>query len=141
MTLVVWNQTLTEGIGRTGTRYTVSRLDTKGRNSAGWLVTVDAEQLYMADDAVSAAIRAEHLEALRCVLIGFTGELTDGELDRAIAVAEEMSLSALRTIGRSELTDDQRRDVEESLDRLRKAREEIVLIRRGRARPFPHALH
>lgn len=141
MTLVVWNQTLSTGIGRTGTCYRVMRVDRKRRASAGWLVTVDDEQLYLAEDAMAAIVRAEHLEALRCVLEGLTGEMTDGELNRAIAVAEEMSLSALHTIGRFGLPDEQRQDVEQSLDRLREAQERISLTKRERVQPPPNALH
>jgi hypothetical protein len=141
MTLVVWNQALTEGIGRSGTHYTVSWLKPRPGSAAGWLVTVDDEDLYLSDDARAAVVRAEHLEALRCVLRGLSGEMTDGELNRAVAVAEEMSRSALRTIVGVELTREQRHDLEESLGRLRQAQEEVAVVKRYRAQAPSTTLH
>ena len=130
MALVVWNQYLNEGVGRSGSRYAIARHGAAGE--APWLVVVDGDELCVAGNATDALIQAENLEALRCFLRGLGAEMTVAELHRAGLVAAQMSHAARRAGADPHFSSEQRRQAERTWQRLRALRGEIESAARQR---------
>lgn len=95
MGLVTWNEKLTEGRGRSGSRYALwfERPSDDGGHGR-WRIDVDDAVLCAVESAASAVWRAEGLEAVRCIIRGLGADLTDEQLDHAQAIAREMMEAA-----------------------------------------------
>jgi hypothetical protein len=93
--LVTWNEKLTEGQGRSGSRYGLcfERPSDDGGHGR-WRIDVDDAVLCAVDSAESAVRRAEGLEAVRCIIRGLSADLTDEQLDHAQVIAREMMEAA-----------------------------------------------
>jgi hypothetical protein len=81
--LIEWNDTLSGGMGCSGTRYTLSydhSADDRPleENARGhWLIVVDGATLSSARSVQDALARSEGLEALRCILQGRCDQISD----------------------------------------------------------------
>jgi hypothetical protein len=120
--LIEWNDTLSDGLGCSGTRYTLSydhpeehRLDENTRGD--WLIIVDGLALSSASSVQAALARSEGLEALRCILQGRGAQISDEHCRVAELVAREMLEAATESLGRSLRLED-RRDLLRNVDAL-----------------------
>lgn len=103
MNLVIWNDELTSGTGRSGTRYRLSyERPAAGSARGSWQIHADDAAICALESAEQAVFHAEALEALRCMARGLDGQLSDDQLQSADAVAAEMlraANTALETAG------------------------------------------
>jgi hypothetical protein len=121
--LIEWNDTLSEGVGCSGTRYTLSYdhsadhrpLDKNARGH--WLIVVDGFTLSSARSVQDALARSEGLEALRCILQGRCDLISDEHCRVAELLACEMLEAATEALGRS-LRHEDRGDLLRNVDAL-----------------------
>jgi hypothetical protein len=97
MELVSWNDALSEGQGRSGTRYALC-FQPAGDEAGGgrWRIDVDGAEICTVESAESAVRRAEGLEAIRCVIRGRSAELSEDQVQYAEVIAREMTEAADR---------------------------------------------
>jgi hypothetical protein len=89
------NDGLTEGLGRSGSRYRLSfARPLQGGGRGQWRIDVDDAELCAVDTAEDAVRRAEGLEAIRCIIRGSSAELNDDQLQYAEIIAREMMEAA-----------------------------------------------
>jgi hypothetical protein len=100
--LINWNDTLSEGMGRSGTCYKLS-CDRFGGENAGrcWLIDVDDVTICSVESAQDAFARSEGLEALRCILQGKSQQISDEHCRAAGIIATEMLEVATEALRRS----------------------------------------
>jgi hypothetical protein len=92
---VTWNDRLTEGLGRSGSRYELSfERPSDGGGRGQWRIDVDDAELCAVDTAEDATRRAEGLEAIRCIICGLSAELSEDQLQYAEIIAREMMEAA-----------------------------------------------
>ena len=95
MKLVAWNDELTDGLGRSGTRYRMSYEQPTGETAGGrWRIDADDAVICALESAEQAVLHAEALEALRCMARGLNAQLNDEQLRSAGVVAGEMLRAA-----------------------------------------------
>jgi len=105
--LIEWDDALSQGLGCSGTRYTLSyaqpfderSLDRSARRS--WLILVDGSYVCSAESAQDALARSEGLEALRSVLQGRCDQLSDEHCRVADLIASEMLQAATEALSLS----------------------------------------
>jgi hypothetical protein len=91
MSLVNWNDALSEGTGRSGTRYRLTYERPTGETvRRPWRIDADGAVICAAETAEQAVLQVEALEALRCMARGLNSQLTDAQLQSAGVVAGEM---------------------------------------------------
>ena len=111
--LIEWNDALSEGMGRSGTRYALSygRSGDDGplHRDAGrhWLITVDGFTICSVKSAQDALARSEGLEALRCILQGRCDQISDEHCRVAALIASEMLEAATEALSHSPALEDQ----------------------------------
>ena len=121
--LIEWNDTLSEGTGWSGTHYTLSYDQPAGdrpldANVRGhWLIVVDGFTISSARSVQDALARSEGLEALRCILQGRCGQISDEHCRVADLLACEMLEAATEALGRSLRLED-RSDLLRNVDAL-----------------------
>jgi hypothetical protein len=100
--LIEWNEALSEGVGCSGTRYVLSyerATDTTDRNAGRqWLVSVDGMIICTAESAQDGLARTEGLEALRCILVGQSDQISDEHCRVAELLASEMLDAAVEAL-------------------------------------------
>jgi hypothetical protein len=102
--LISWNNALSDGIGRSGTRYKLSYERFAGANAEGrWLIDVDDVTICTVVSAQDALNRSEGLEALRCIRLGMSCQISDGHFHVAGVIAAEMIDAAKEALTRSTL--------------------------------------
>jgi hypothetical protein len=95
MKLVAWNGELTDGLGRSGTRYRLSYEHAAGTTARGlWRIDADDAVICALESIDQAVLHAEALEALRCMARGLNAQLSDEQLQSADVVAGEMLRAA-----------------------------------------------
>jgi hypothetical protein len=95
MGLVVWNDALTVGTGRSGTRYRLTyERAADGTGRGVWRIDADDAVICALESAEQAVLHAEALEALRCMAHGLNAQLSDEQLQSAGVVAGEMLRAA-----------------------------------------------
>lgn len=95
MKLVAWNDELSDGLGRSGTRYRLSYEPPAGEAAGGlWRLDADDAGICALQSAEQAVLHAEALEALRCMARGLNAQLSDEQLQSAGVVAGEMLRAA-----------------------------------------------
>lgn len=100
--LIDWNDALSDGIGRSGTRYKLSYDRLADSNGGGlWLIDVDDVTICSVKSAQEAFARSEGLEALRCILQGECRQISDEHYRSAGIIATEMLEAATEALGRS----------------------------------------
>jgi hypothetical protein len=92
--LVTWNDRLTEGLGRSGSRYGLSFERRSDGGRGRWRIDVDDAEVCAVDTAEDATRRAEGLEAIRCIIRGLSAELSEDQLQDAGIIAREMMEAA-----------------------------------------------
>jgi hypothetical protein len=93
--LVIWNDALTDGLGRSGARYGLFFEPlSEGRVCGQWRIDVDDAVICAVGSAEDAVRRAEGLEAIRCIIRGLSPELDDDQLQYAEIIAREMMEAA-----------------------------------------------
>ena len=91
MSLVVWNDALTGGTGRSGTRYRlICERAADGTGRGLWRIDADDAAICALESVEQAVLHAEALEALRCMARGLNAHLSDEQLQSAGVVAGEM---------------------------------------------------
>jgi len=122
--LIEWNDTLSGGMGCSGTRYTLSYDHSaddrplEEKNARGhWLIVVDGATLSSARSVQDALARSEGLEALRCILQGRCDQISDEHCRVAELLACEMLEAATEALGRSLRLED-RADLLRNVDAL-----------------------
>jgi hypothetical protein len=135
MRLVIWSEGSRDGVGRSGTRYSIHYSETpvidRGPRCR---IAVDDEEICAVDSVEAAMGRAEHFEALRCFLFGLAADLSNRQLDQADAVAGEMATAAEQSLDRADLSSDERATIEQSAAALRSIRHRIRAAQEGRRR-------
>jgi hypothetical protein len=100
--LIEWNDELSDGMGRSGTRYKLSYDHTAGGNTGGhWLIDIDGVTVCSATSAQDAFARSEGLEALRCILQGRSEWISDEHCRVAEVIANEMLEAATEALSHS----------------------------------------
>jgi len=105
--LIEWNDALSQGMGCSGTRYTLSFAYPAGNSSLGhglerrWLILVDGSYVCSAKSAQDALARSEGLEALRCILQGRCNQLSDEHCRVAELIVSEMLGAATEALSAS----------------------------------------
>jgi hypothetical protein len=135
MRLVIWSEGSRDGVGRSGTRYSIHYSETpvidRGPRCR---IAVDDEEICAVDSVEAAMGRAEHFEALRCFLFGLAADLSNRQLDQADAVAGEMATAAEQSLDRADLSSDERATIEQSAAALHSIRHRIRAAQEGRRR-------
>jgi len=105
--LIEWDDALSEGMGGSGTRYTLS-YDRPADDRAldrdvgrYWLIGVDGFTVCSAKSAQDALARSEGLEALRCILQGRCDQISDEHCRVAGLIASEMLEAATAALNLS----------------------------------------
>ena len=100
MGLVIWNDALTEGVGRSGTRYGLfhERLANETGRPGHWRIEADVATICAVDTVEEAVRRAEGLEGVRCIVRGLARELSEDQLRDAEVTAREMMEAADRAL-------------------------------------------
>ncbi|HUL06238.1 MAG TPA: hypothetical protein VLV76_07890 [Candidatus Acidoferrum sp.] len=98
MGLVIWNDALSDGRGRSGARYALCFQPAGGgtRRGGRWRIDVDGAEICTVESAENAVRRAEGLEAIRCVIRGLGTELSEDQLQHAEVIVREMTEAADR---------------------------------------------
>ncbi len=98
--LIEWNDALSDGMGLSGSSYTLSHDHGPMSNDAGrgWLIAVDGSIICAAESVQDALARCEGLEALRCILKGWCDRISDEQCRVAELIASEMLEAATRTL-------------------------------------------
>jgi hypothetical protein len=126
MRLVTWSEGSRDGIGRSGTRYSIHYSETPiFEHGPRCRIAVDDEEICAVDSVEAAMGRAEHFEALRCFLFGLAEDLSSRQLDQADAVAGEMAAAAEQSLVCRDLSADDRAAVEQSAAALHSIRHRI----------------
>jgi hypothetical protein len=100
--LIEWNDALSHGMGRSGTRYKLSYDRPAGGNMGGrWLIDIDDVTVCSVNSAQDALARSEGLEALRCILQGLSQRISDEHCRAAEKIATEMLEAATEALIRS----------------------------------------
>jgi hypothetical protein len=95
MKLVAWNDEVTNGLGRSGTRYRLSYERPAGTTARGlWRIDADDAVICALESVEQAVLHVEALEALRCMAHGLNAQLSDDQLQSAGVVAGEMLRAA-----------------------------------------------
>ena len=120
--LIEWNDVLSEGVGCSGTHYTLAYGPADDRSLDGhvskqWLIVVDGFPLSSARSVQDALARSEGLEALRCILQGRCDQISDEHCRAAELLACEMLEAATEALGRSSASED-RGDLSRNVDAL-----------------------
>jgi hypothetical protein len=121
--LIEWNDALSEVMGCSRTRYTLSYdrpaddcpLD--GSAKRHWLIAVDGFTVCSAKSAQDALARSEGLEALRCILQGRCDRISDEHCRVAELIASEMLEAATAALSLSVRLED-RGDLLRNVDAL-----------------------
>jgi hypothetical protein len=100
--LIEWNDTLSDGVGCSGTRYQLS-YDRPAAATVGghWRIAVDGVTICSASSAQDAFSRSEGLEALRCILQGRSDRISDEHCRAAEVIANEMLEAATAALSHS----------------------------------------
>lgn len=136
--LIDWNDALSDGMGRSGTRYKLLFSRLAGDSAGGhWLITVDDLIVCSVKSAQDAFARSEGLEALRCILQGQSQQISDEHYRAAGIIAAEMLEAATEALGRSTHLDN-RSDLFRNVDALQALSHAIRLecVRRQRESEF-----
>jgi hypothetical protein len=136
--LIDWNDALSDGMGRSGTRCKLLFSQLAGDSARGhWLITVDDLTVCSVKSAQDAFARSEGLEALRCILQGRSQQISDEHCHAAGIIAAEMLEAATEALGRSTHLDD-RSDLFRNVDALQALSNAIRLecVRRQRESEF-----
>lgn len=143
--LIDWNETHFEGVGLSGTRYTLSFAGET--HLAGeqigllWRVAVDGVTVCSARSVQDAFARTEALEALRCILQGRSDLIGDQHWHGAELVASEMTDAATEALDRTALRAEDQRELQQNLETLQALssaiRHRSLAKRRERVSPFP----
>ena len=98
MGLVIWNDALSDGRGRSGARYALcfQPAGAGARRGGRWRIDVDGAEICTVESAENAVRRAEGLEAIRCVIRGLGTELSEDQLQHAEVIVREMTEAADR---------------------------------------------
>ena len=105
--LMDWNDALSDGIGFSGARYMLSYtrpgddLPHDGSAERSWLIVVDGSTICSAKSLQGALARSEGLEALRCILQGQCGQISDEHCRVAELTASEMLEAATQALTHS----------------------------------------
>jgi hypothetical protein len=109
--LIEWNDALSEGVGRSGTRYVLSYERTAdaldGNDGRQWLIAVDGIIICTAKSVQDGLARTEGLEALRCILAGQSDQISDEHCRVAELLACEMLDAATEALSLSRHLEDQ----------------------------------
>jgi len=135
MRLVIWSEGSCDGVGRSGTRYSIHYSETPTiDHGPRCRIAVDDEEICAVDSVEAAMGRAEHFEALRCFLFGLAGDLSKRQLDQADSVAGEMAAAAEQSLNRPDLSSDERATIEQSAAALHSIRYRIRAAQESRRR-------
>ena len=105
--LINWNNALSDGVGRSGTRYRLLYDRLAAGNAGGlWLIDVDDVTICSVKSAQGAFARSEGLEALRCILQGQSQEISDEHYRAAGIIANEMLETASEALSQSTHVDE-----------------------------------
>jgi hypothetical protein len=105
--LIEWNDSICEGVGCSGTHYTLSYDHPAddpphdGNARGHWLIVVNGSALSSARSVQDALARSEGLEALRCILQGRCDQISDEHCRVAELLACEMLEAATEALSRS----------------------------------------
>ena len=106
--LIEWNDALSDGMGLSGSRYTLtydrsnedfSLIECAERRR--WLIAVDGSIVCAATSIQDALARSEGLEALRCILQGRCDRISDEHCRVAERTASEMLEAATKALAHS----------------------------------------
>jgi uncharacterized protein with von Willebrand factor type A (vWA) domain len=133
MRLVNWNSEMNLGRGRSGSTYAIACQDRALPELAqAWIVSVDDRNVCSTGTPLEAVEQIERLEALRCVMRGLAGEMSERELGMAGLIAAEMSRAAAEALADRNLSRAQAAEIERSIAQLRSL-EDVILRRQGLA--------
>jgi hypothetical protein len=116
--LIEWNDALSDGMGLSGSSYTLSYDHCPLSGDAGrrWVIAVDGSTICAAESVQDALARSEGLEALRCILKGRCDRISDEQCHVAELIASEMLEAATRALDRSLI--EERGDLARNVDAL-----------------------
>ena len=116
--LIEWNDALSDGMGLSGSSYTLSYDHCPLSGDAGrrWVIAVDGSIVCAAESVQDALARSEGLEALRCILKGWCDRISDEQCHVAELIASEMLEAATRALHRSLI--EERGDLAGNVDAL-----------------------
>ena len=135
MALVEWNNTLTDGFGRSGTRYTLSYERSARDNAVGaWWIGVEGTHVCALRSAEDAICHSEGLEAMRCILRGLGDQLDPDELNRGIAIAAEMQEAAEEALLLLPAGSEQHAELRQNLEAFQSLADAIARERHRRRR-------
>jgi len=135
MSLIDWDDALTEGRGRSGTRYRLSyrALAADDARSVWWIGVEGADvcALASAEEAIS---HSEGLEAMRCLMQGISDQLDLEELRRGRRIANEMRSAAEQALGLLPADNTGRPELQQNLEALQVLADAIAQECRRRQR-------
>jgi hypothetical protein len=127
MALVEWNNALTDGFGRSGTRYTLSYECSAGDDADGvWWIGVEGTDVCALRSAEDAICHSEGLEAMRCILHGFGDQLDPDELNRGTTLAAEMQEAVEEALLRLPAGSEQQAELRQNLAALQSLADAIA---------------
>ena len=141
MALIEWDDGLTEGRGRSGTRYRLSYralADDDARNV--WWIGVEGADVCALASAEDAISHSEALEAMRCIIQGISDQLGLEELRRGGLIANEMCRAAEQALELLPAGNRNRPDMQLNIEALQSLADAIARECRRRQRAVAEAL-